>query len=171
MYLSRRDNATHHEGSLAYWLRCLPSLWLREGELTLDSLVMRGITDFIECSDQILEPVLLQGDAHVQDMVSRRGPVALPPLGSLCPGMLDLEVIPPSGSERLCGHKRYEGEQDSRGPDHGEKRALGSALRISRLSVRLYRPTTDLHHAAEKLVRRATEVLREIPPALSVDRL
>ena len=165
------DNARHHEGPLAHWVRCLPSLWMRESKLILNSLGVRGITDFIECSDQILEPVLLQGDAHVQDMVSRRGPVALPPLGSLRPGVLDLEVIPPFGSKRLRRHERYESEQDSRGPDHGEERALGSALSIAMLPIRLYRPPRDMGHAGEKPVKRATEVLCGIPPALSVDQL
>ena len=100
---------------------------------------MCWVTDFIECSDEIVGPVLLQGDAYVQDMVSGCRAVTLPSLGNLVPRVLDLEVVPSLGYERVRRRERDEGEDGDGEPNHVEEEVVGSTLSIVDGERTLYR--------------------------------
>ena len=64
---------------------------------------MRGVTDFIQSRDQLIDLVLLQTYPQFEELVGRWSGMELPSLGYLNPRVLLRKVVPPFGVERGAG--------------------------------------------------------------------
>ena len=86
------------------------------------------VTDLVEGSNKVVEPVLFKSYTHVKDIVRRSGTMQLPSTRDLIPSMFHPEVIPPLGlgREGLGGGEMREPEDESlRRPEHGGDGAFG----------------------------------------------
>lgn len=93
---------------------------------------MCRIADFVEGSDELLDPGLLQADTQIETVISRRWSMELPAAGHLDPGVFYLKVVP-SRYERLACAERHEAEKKSLEPQHTEERRapIISLFRVS----------------------------------------
>ena len=88
--------------------------------MDVHSPLMGGVADLGEGSDKVIKLVLLETDPHVEGVVLRSRTMELPSTRDLSPSMLDAEVIPPLGCERLGDGEVREPEDESRRPEHGD---------------------------------------------------
>ena len=78
--------------------------------------------------------------------------MALPALGNIAPGVLDLEIIPSLGDKWFGDYEMYERQEVERWSNHGGKRAaMGTTLLVFKTIFWLNRPLTEVHHTTEKL--------------------
>ena len=85
----------------------------------MNSLGVIRVTDFMQRSQELIEAMLLETNAHVESV--RLGSLALelPPLGRRVPGMLHVELLP-SLVELCCGVRSDElDENEEEGSGRG----------------------------------------------------
>jgi hypothetical protein len=78
------------------------------------ALLVGRIADFVQGRDQLLKSVLLQANAHFEQMILRRGRVEFPAARNFDPSVLEGNIVPSFAGQRLGTTETGKGHDESR---------------------------------------------------------